>query len=158
MMSGGTSIDGYLPEYMDEALACARQASSQGDVPVGAIIIKDGEIIARAHNQKEQTGDVTAHAEVLVIKQAVSVLGDWRLNECMMVSTLEPCPMCAGTLLQARLGSLVYGALDHKWGAHQTKMDVVGSSQFNHQVACHFLPDSRCSQILTDFFKGLRQA
>lgn len=144
--------------YFDAAIACAKQAAAQGDVPVGAVIVNEGQIIARAFNRKEETGDVTAHAEVLAIKEAVKVLGDWRLNDCMLVSTLEPCPMCAGTILQTRLGAVVYGALDHKWGAHQTKVNVLGSKDFNHHVNCHFLPDERCSRLLTDFFKELRGA
>ena len=149
-------LGGHLQSYMDEALNCAQIAYDNGDVPVGAIIVKEGKIIAKAYNRKEKDLDVLGHAEVLAIKEAVKVTGDWRLNDCTMICTLEPCPMCAGTMLQARLGQLVYGAYDLKWGAHSTKLNLLESDQFNHQVDVMYVPDERCSDILTSFFKQLR--
>ncbi len=147
---------GLIQSYMDEALNCARVAYDNGDVPVGAIIVKEGNIIAKAYNRKEKDLDVLGHAEVIAIKEAVKVTGDWRLNDCTMICTLEPCPMCAGTMLQARLGKLVYGAYDLKWGAHSTKLNLLESDQFNHQVDVMYFPDERCSDILKSFFKQLR--
>ena len=146
-----------LQSYMDEALSCAQIAYDNGDVPVGAIIVKDGKVIAKAYNRKEKDLDVLGHAEILAIKEAVKVTGDWRLNDCTMICTLEPCPMCAGTMLQARLGQLVYGAYDLKWGAHSTKLNLLESDQFNHQVDVMYVPDARCSDILTSFFRQLRR-
>jgi tRNA(adenine34) deaminase len=153
-----------LPEFslvsisqgMTLALAQARKASLFAEVPVGAIVVKENRIIAVAHNEKESQKDPTAHAELLAIRRATQLLGDWRLEGCTLISTLEPCPMCLGAILHARCDEVVYGALDHKWGACVSKLTLDEPGRFNHTLKKTYLPTQECGSILTDFFKQRR--
>lgn len=115
------------------ALDQAAAAEAHGDVPVGAVIVRDGEVIAARHNERELTGDPTAHAEVLAIRDAATVVGHWRLLDCTLYVTLEPCVMCAGALVNARIGRLVYGATDPKAGAINSLYEVCGDARLNHR-------------------------
>lgn len=125
------------------------------DVPVGAVVVHGDRVIAARHNERELTGDPTAHAEVLAMRDAAAVLGQWRLDECTLVVTLEPCPMCAGAMVNARLGELVYGASDPKAGAAGSRFDLVDSALLNHRVPrlTGVLADE-CGRLLVDFFAG----
>lgn len=122
-------------DWMQKAIELAQKAGEAGDIPVGALILdKNGTCIAMAQNQKERTHDPTAHAEILAIRQASNVLGDWHLNHCTMYVTLEPCPMCAGGILQSRIGRLVYGADDPKTGAIRTVINLPDHPASFHQL------------------------
>ncbi|MFD4879024.1 tRNA adenosine(34) deaminase TadA [Streptomyces sp. NPDC058420] len=137
---------------LDEAVAAARG----GDVPVGAVVLSpDGTtVLAAGHNEREATGDPTAHAEVLAIRRAAAVLGEWRLSGCTLVVTLEPCTMCAGALVQSRVDRVVYGARDEKAGAAGSLFDVVRDRRLNHrpEVIGDVLADE-CALLLTEFFR-----
>ena len=119
---------------MREALGVARQASKKGEVPVGAIIVREGIVLARSHNLREQSKDPTAHAELLAIRSASECVGDWRLAGSTLYVTLEPCPMCAGAIVLARVRRVVYGASDPKSGAAGTLFNLLQDSRLNHQV------------------------
>lgn len=137
------------------ALDEAGQAAEGGDVPVGAVVLSaDGAVLAVGHNEREATGDPTAHAEILALRRAASALGEWRLSGCTLVVTLEPCTMCAGALQQSRVDRLVYGARDEKAGAAGSLWDLVRDRRLNHrpEVIDGVLAD-RCAQLLTDFFR-----
>ncbi len=139
------------------ALDEARSALAHGDVPVGAVVLRGGEIIARRHNEREATGDPTAHAEVLALRDAAVVTGSWRLDDCTLVVTLEPCVMCAGALLAARIGRLVYGAADLKAGATASLYNVTSDPRLNHNPPVeHGVLAAECSQLLTAFFADKR--
>ncbi|QNE79275.1 nucleoside deaminase [Streptomyces finlayi] len=142
---------------MRHALAEAAQAALTGDVPVGAVLLgPDGSLLATGHNEREATGDPTAHAEVLAIRRAAAALGEWRLSGCTLVVTLEPCTMCAGALVQSRIGRVVYGARDEKAGAAGSLWDVVRDRRLNHrpEVVAGVLEEA-CSAQLTAFFRAL---
>ena len=143
---------------MQVALAEAQIAYELGETPVGAVIVRDGAIIAKAHNLRESKRDATAHAELLAIRQANQVLGGWRLTRCTLYVTLEPCPMCAGAIVQARIPHLVFGAHDKKSGACGSLMDLVRDDRLNHQVevTSGILADES-SQLLRRFFAELRE-
>lgn len=143
--------------FMRLALDEARAALAHHDVPVGAVVVRDGVVIAARHNERELTGDPTAHAEVLAVRDAAAVVGSWRLDECTLVVTLEPCAMCAGALVNARLGRLVYGAADPKAGAAGSRFDLVDSALLNHRVPREtgVLADE-CGRLLVDFFAARR--
>jgi len=146
-------------KYMREALKQAQMALKYDEVPVGAVIVKDGQIIARAGNKKERSGDATAHAEMLSVKKAQRAIGDWRLNECEIYVTLEPCAMCAGALINARIGKIFFGASDTRFGCCGSLMNLPADTRFNHRCeTAGGVLEKECSQILTDFFKGKRQA
>ncbi|HAA89720.1 MAG: tRNA-specific adenosine deaminase TadA [Thermoanaerobacterales bacterium 50_218] len=143
---------------MKAALAEARLAAAKGEVPVGAVVVCNGEIIARGHNLREHLKDPTAHAEILVLRQAALIQGDWRLNDCDLYVTIEPCPMCAGALIQARIRRLVYGAPDPRAGAVGSCLNLLEMKCFNHQVevtAGVCAPE--CALVLQEFFKKLRR-
>ncbi len=143
--------------YMKVALAQAQQAAEADEVPVGALIVHGERVIALAHNQREQLNDPTAHAEMIAITQAAEAIGDWRLENCTLYVTLEPCLMCAGAILQARLGRLVYGAADCKAGAVESLFQTMADSRLNHQVettAGVLAP--ACGEILSRFFQAQR--
>ncbi|MBR0127024.1 MAG: tRNA adenosine(34) deaminase TadA [Firmicutes bacterium] len=143
---------------MVEALKEAEIAASEGEVPVGAVIVRDGEIIARAHNMTEQTKDPTAHAEMLAIRQASQRLGGWRLPGCHMYVTAEPCSMCAGAIVWARIEKLVIGTMDPKAGACGSVFNIPQDRRLNHFVEIETgLMREECSQILKDFFSRLRE-
>jgi tRNA(adenine34) deaminase len=142
---------------MEVALSEARAALAHGDVPVGAVVVKDGEVIARRHNERELTNDPTAHAEVLALRDASQVLNRWRLDDCTLVVTLEPCVMCAGALLSSRIGKLVYGAADLKAGATASLYNVTSDPRLNHNPPVeHGVMAAESAQLLQDFFAGLR--
>ena len=144
--------------FMKEALKEAKKAYKKDETPVGAVIVKDGIVIARAHNEKELRMDPTLHAEISAIRKACKKLGTWRLNDCDMYVTLEPCAMCAGAIIQARIGRLFIGALDPKAGAAGSVVDLLSVQKFNHRVEVSYgLLTEECSKILKDFFKELRQ-
>lgn len=144
--------------FMRAALAEAAAALEEGEVPVGVVIVRDNRIIAAAHNQREQLHDPTAHAEMIAITQAAESLRDWRLEQCTLYATLEPCPMCAGAILQARVPTVVYGADDQKAGAVRSLYQLLDDPRLNHrcQVVAGIL-GKPCGQILTEFFRQQRQ-
>jgi len=142
---------------MDAALAQGARATDHDDVPVGAVVIRNGGVIAARHNERELTGDPTAHAEILAIRDAAAVVGHWRLDDCTLVVTLEPCPMCAGALVNARMGRLVYGAADPKAGAAGSLMSLVADRRLNHRMPVVAGVDAaRCGALLVDFFAARR--
>ncbi|MGB7963735.1 MAG: tRNA adenosine(34) deaminase TadA [Propionicimonas sp.] len=143
---------------MVEALAAARTASVHGDVPVGAVVLDpDGRVVARAGNERELTGDPTAHAEILALRRAAEALGSWRLEGCTLVVTLEPCTMCAGAMVLARLERLVFGAFDPKAGAVASLWDVVRDPRLNHRLeVVGGIAEQECAEVLRSFFAGHR--
>jgi tRNA(adenine34) deaminase len=144
--------------YMQLAYQEAVAAFDEDEVPIGAVIVHQGRVIASAHNQREQLKDPTAHAEMIAITQAASALGSWRLDGCALYVTLEPCPMCAGAILQARIPLLVYGAPDPKAGAVDTLYHLLADARLNHrcQTVSHVLAGP-CGEILTRFFQQQRR-
>lgn len=145
-------------EFMRLALREAEQALGEDEVPVGAVIVHEGRVIAQAHNQREQLEDPTAHAEMIAITQAAASRGSWRLDGCLLYVTLEPCPMCAGAIVQARLPVVVYGAADPKAGAVRSLFQLLDDPRLNHRAM--IVPGvlaTECGQILTDFFRRQRQ-
>jgi tRNA(adenine34) deaminase len=144
--------------FMRMALAEAQQALEEKEVPVGAVIVHDGRVIGRAHNQREQLRDPTAHAEMIAITQAAEALGSWRLEGCTLYATLEPCPMCAGAILQGRIPTLVYGATDPKAGAVSTLYQLLSDPRLNHRVqTVSGVLMADCGAILTRFFQEQRR-
>ncbi len=143
--------------YMRMAIEAAKVAEENGDVPIGAVIVKDGKIIGRAYNQREQLQDPTAHAEIIALTQAAAAVENWHLDGCTIYVTLEPCPMCAGALVLARLDRLVYGCDDPKTGAVKSLYNIVTDDRLNHrlEVTSGVLADE-CAKLLQDFFKGRR--
>ena len=143
--------------FMKEALEEARKALEKDEPPVGAVVAKDGEVIAREHNLRESLQDPTAHAEVLAIRAAAARLGRWRLSDCVIYVTLEPCIMCAGAMILARLDRLVYGADDPKAGAVNSLMNLVSDERFNHQVKVESgILAEDCGALLREFFSSRR--
>lgn len=140
------------------ALALAKKAYFLGEVPVGAVAVCDDEIIAWAYNEKEMQNDATAHAEMLALKRAASYLKRWRLTDVTLYCTLEPCPMCAGAMVNARLGRLVFGARDPKAGAAGSVLEIVRYPLLNHQVeTCEGILREECAELLSSFFADLRR-
>ena len=142
---------------MELALDEARGAAAHGDVPIGAVVAHHGQVIARAHNRREHDHDPTAHAELIALRQAATVLGKWRLTGCTLYVTLEPCAMCAGALVLARIDRVVYGCDDPKAGACGSVMDLVREPRLNHriEVARGVLAEA-CGQLLKEFFADRR--
>jgi tRNA(adenine34) deaminase len=144
--------------FMQIALEEAEQALRENEVPVGAVIVHEGRVIARSHNQREQLHDPTAHAEMIAITQAAESRQSWRLDGCTLYVTLEPCPMCAGAILQARLPTVVYGATDPKAGAVDTLFHLLDDSRLNHRVeTVAGVLAAPCGEILTRFFQEQRR-
>ena len=145
-------------DAMRLALEEAVAAESHGDVPIGAVVVRDGEVIARRHNERELTGDPTAHAEVLALRDAAAVVGHWRLLDCTLYVTLEPCVMCAGALVNSRIGRVVYGATDPKAGAVASLYEVCADERLNHRppVKSGVLADE-CGALLKAFFAARRR-
>ncbi|WP_409367484.1 tRNA adenosine(34) deaminase TadA [Lysinibacillus sp. 38-6] len=144
--------------FMGQALEEAKKAALLGEVPIGAVLVYKGEVIARAHNLRETTQNATTHAELMVIQEACKQLGSWRLEETTLYVTLEPCPMCAGAILQSRVPRVVYGARDIKAGCVDSLYHLLNDARFNH--ACDVtegMMAEQCGQILTDFFRALRE-
>ena len=152
---GGSMRDIY---YMNQALREAYKAYLKNEVPVGVVIVKDDKIIARAHNEREALKDPTAHAEIIAIRRASQLLGGWRLTDCVMYVTLEPCPMCTGAVLQSRIKRLVISTKDIKSGACGSKVNLIQDNLFNHNIDVEYgILENRSSSILKKFFKRLRK-
>lgn len=149
---------GFYQNWMDRAIALAQQAGALGEIPVGAVIVNNrGEEIATGVNRKERDRDPTAHAEIVAIRAAARVLGDWHLTGCTLYVTLEPCPMCAGAILQARISTLVYGADDPKAGAIRTVANLPDSPVSFHKLeAIAGIREQECQELLQTWFRGLR--
>ena len=147
-----------MRKYMSAALEEAKKAASMGEVPVGAVIVKDGEIISRAHNLTESSKDPTAHAEMLAIRKADAKLGGWRLFGCHMFVTAEPCSMCAGAIVLARIEKLYIGTMDPKAGACGSVLNIPQEQRLNHftEIETGLMQDE-CSRIMKDFFRNLRK-
>ena len=144
--------------YMKQALKEAKKAYKKLEVPVGAVIVKDGKIIARAHNQKETKTDTTKHAEILAIQKASKKLESWRLIDCEMYVTLEPCSMCAGAIINSRIKKVYIGAKDEKTGAVGSVLNLFEDYTFNHKVEFETgIMEKECKETLKKFFKELRE-
>ena len=142
--------------YMSQALELAREAAAGGDVPVGCVIVRDGEVIGRGRNRREEAGDATAHAEVEAIRDACARLGSWRLHRCVLYVTLEPCPMCAGAIVNARVEEVRYGVKDEKAGCCGSVLNLF-EERFNHRPRIYRGPLEReCEALLQEFFQKLR--
>ena len=143
---------------MKEAIKQAKKAAVIGDVPIGCVIVEDDKIIARAYNQRNKKKTTLAHAELLAIQKASKKVNDWRLEDCTMYITLEPCQMCAGAIVQARIPKVVIGAMNPKAGCAGSVLNILQIDKFNHQVEIERgILEEECSQMLSDFFKELRQ-
>jgi tRNA(adenine34) deaminase len=145
-------------DYMREAITEARKAEEKAEVPIGAIIVLDGKIIARAHNLREYEQNAIAHAELLAIDQACKEIGSWRLENAELYVTLEPCPMCSGAIILSRIKRVIYGAADPKGGCAGTLMNLLQDDRFNHksEITSGVL-EEECGSMLSSFFKGLRE-
>ena len=144
-------------KYMRQALDLARQAAACGEVPVGCVIVKDGAVVGRGRNRREENGDATAHAELEAIRDACRRLGSWRLHRCTMYVTLEPCPMCAGAILNARVSRVYFGARDREMGACGGVMNLF-MEDFPHPPALvGGVLEEECARVLREFFRGLRE-
>lgn len=144
-------------KYMAAALAQAAEAARCGEVPIGAVIVKEGNILAADRNRREENCDASAHAEILVIRQAGKMLGGWRLSGCTLYVTLEPCSMCAGAMVQARLDRLVFGAKDPKSGSAGSLYNLVEDVRFNHRLTITSgILEEECASILHEFFRSRR--
>lgn len=143
--------------WMREAIAEARKAEELGEVPIGAVIVRGDEIIGRGYNLRETTYDGTAHAEMVAIREASQHLGAWRLLDCRLYVTLEPCPMCAGAIVQSRVPQLIYGTGDPKAGCAGTLMNLLQEPRFNHRTnVVEGVLQEECASLLTQFFRRLR--
>ncbi|WP_034551436.1 tRNA adenosine(34) deaminase TadA [Carnobacterium funditum] len=144
--------------FMSEAIKEAKKARKKLEVPIGAIIVLNGRIIGRGHNDREESHDATAHAEMFAIREANKTLGNWRLEDAQLFVTLEPCSMCSGAMILSRVKELYYGAADPKGGTAGTLMNLLTDSRFNHQVEIEQgILESECSALLTNFFRELRK-
>jgi tRNA(adenine34) deaminase len=142
---------------MQEALREARKSFDINEVPIGAVIVRDGEIISKAYNTRNSDSNPLHHAEILAINKAAKVIGDWRLEDCTMYVTLEPCPMCAGAIVQARIPKVVFGSKSHKAGACGTLMNILQNDKLNHKAEIiEGILEEDCSNLIKDFFKALR--
>lgn len=144
--------------FMKEALREAEKAEQLGEVPIGAVLVRNGEIIARGFNLRETNQDPLAHAEIIAIQDAAKRLRSWRLVDCTLYVTLEPCPMCAGAIIQSRIPLVVYGTADPKAGCAGTLMNLLNDERFNHQTEIvSGVLEEECSEILKQFFRRLRE-
>ena len=144
-------------DYMHQALALAREAAAHGEVPVGCVIVRDGRIIGRGRNQREEKQAVSSHAEMEAMAQANAVLGTWRLEDCDLYVTLEPCPMCAGAILNARVRRVFYGARDRAMGACGGVVNLFMEEFPNRPALVGGILEEECRQVLADFFAALRE-
>ena len=143
---------------MREAVRQAKKAWKLGEVPIGCVIVYEGKIIGRGYNRRTTDGNVLAHAEIIAIRKACRAMGDWRLEGCTMYVTLEPCPMCAGAIVQARIPKVVIGCMNPKAGCAGSVLDLLHEDGFNHQVETEVgMLGEECSQMLKDFFRELRE-
>ncbi len=152
------SILGYMDKFMAEALKEAQIAFDHGEIPIGAVIVKDNEIIARGHNRTEEMKDPTAHAEMNAIRMAAQKLGGWRLPGCTMYVTVEPCSMCAGAMIWARIEKLCIGTMDPKGGACGSVFNIPQNEKLNHYIDIQTgIMQEECERMMKDFFKELRR-
>ncbi len=146
-----------LQTFMEQALEEAQKAYDMGEVPIGAVIVKDGIIIARGHNLRETYKDPTLHAEMVAIREAAEKLGGWRLSGCELYVTLEPCPMCAGAIIQSRIERVIFGAMDPKGGCAGSLYNLLADSRFNHRAeVVSGVMEEECRRIIQIFFKAKR--
>ena len=144
--------------FMERALNQAKVAYKRGEVPVGAVVVKDGKVISRGYNLRETTNDPTAHAELLAMKKASKKLNSWRLSGCTLYVTLEPCPMCSGVIVNSRIDRVVFGAYDQKAGCCTTLYHLCNDERFNHRAEIlGGVMEDACAKILSDFFKEKRR-
>ncbi|HLQ72917.1 MAG TPA: tRNA adenosine(34) deaminase TadA [Bacillota bacterium] len=144
--------------FMQLAIEQAQRAEAIDEVPIGAVIVQNGEVIATGYNQREQDQSALAHAELIAIRRANDYLNSWRLEDCTLYVTLEPCPMCAGAIVQSRVKRVVFGAYDPKSGCASTLMNLLDEPSFNHHVQLTSgIREEQCKQLLQNFFKQLRQ-
>lgn len=143
-------------KYMALALKEAKKAYEKNEVPVGAVIVKNGEVIAKSHNLKLKTNQIINHAEILAIIRATTKIHDWRLNDCEMYITLEPCPMCAGAILQSRIKKIYIGAKSNIYSNKKIISDILANDDYYHQVEVEYTNNMECSKILSDFFSNKR--
>ncbi len=144
--------------FMKEAIKRARRAMSIGELPVGAVIVKDGRVISSGYNKRETKKNALLHAEMIAIDRACKRLGGWRLSGCDMYVTLEPCPMCAGAAINARLDNVYFGAYDEKSGCAVSAVDLFSMNLLSHRINCAGgISQDECKKLLQDFFKGLRK-
>ncbi|UAL47470.1 tRNA adenosine(34) deaminase TadA [Sutcliffiella horikoshii] len=144
--------------FMKMAIEEAKKAEALKEVPIGAVLVHDGKVIAKGYNLRETTQRSITHAEILVIDQACEALQTWRLEEAILYVTLEPCPMCAGAIIQSRIKKVVYGAKDPKAGCAGTLMNILQDSRFNHQTeVASGIMEEECGELLSSFFRKLRQ-
>ena len=158
-MCGGLliSMDNYT-KYMLEALKEAELAKLEDEVPIGCVIVKDDQIIARAHNQREVTNNPLGHAETLAIKKASEILGDWQLVDCDLYVTIEPCIMCGGAIIQSRIRKVIYGAPDLKGGAFGSSINILDAQNINHRPKIvKGILEEECTKIIKDYFKSKRK-
>lgn len=145
-------------KYMKQAITQAKKAQAIGDVPIGCIIVYEDKVIARGYNKRNKLGTTLAHAELLAIKKASKVIGDWRLENCTMYVTLEPCQMCAGAIVQARIPHVVIGTMNPKAGCAGSIINLLQMERFNHQVSITSgILEKECSTLMKDFFQQLRE-
>lgn len=145
-------------DFMQEAIAEAKKAGAAGEVPIGAVLVHQNQIIARASNLRETTQNALTHAEMLVIEKGCKELGSWRLEDTTLYVTLEPCPMCAGAILQSRIPRVVYGARDPKAGCVHSLYTMLNDSRFNHECeVVEGIEAEACGELLTSFFRNLRE-
>ena len=144
--------------YMEEALRLARKAYEAGDVPIGAVLVIDDKVVAKAHNTREENQQALNHAEMLVIKEGCEKQGFWRLDNSFLYTTVEPCVMCSGAIVQARVENVIYGASDPKYGCCGSCIDLVSENKFNHQAkVISGVLGEECSMLMKNFFKELRE-
>lgn len=144
-------------KFMKEAIILAKEAEKMGEVPVGAVIVKNGEIIARGKNEREAKQNALSHAEIEAINNACETLGSWRLEDCEMYVTLEPCPMCAGAIINSRIKTLIFGAFDSKMGSIDSVINLC-DLPYNHKVEVYGgIMEDECLDLIKGFFKGLRE-
>ena len=144
--------------FLEEAIKEAEQAAAIGEVPIGAVVVCNGEIVGRGHNLRERDNDPTAHAEICALRDAGKNLGTWRLENCTLYVTMEPCPMCCGALISSRVHSVVFGASEPKFGSAGSQLNLLQFPGYNHNV--HIvgpIAQERCSQLMKDFFAQLRR-
>lgn len=145
-------------KYMKQAIKLAKKAAAMGEVPIGCVIVYEDKIIARGYNRRKTDKSTLAHAEIAAIKKASKVMGDWRLEGCTMYVTLEPCQMCAGAIIQARMDKVIIGCMNPKAGCAGSILNILEDDRFNHQaVVERGVLEDECSQMLTEFFSSLRK-
>ena len=142
--------------FMKEALDEAMIAYKLNEVPVGAVIVQNGKIIAKAHNLKKSTNNIMNHAEIIALVEASGYIGDWRLSDCDLYVTLEPCPMCAGAIVQSRIKKIYIGSKSNVSNNNKIIKRILQNSEYNHQVEIEYINDLNCSKILSDFFSEKR--